>query len=76
MSKRLTAARIEKWQAKRAKADALLDEIQRDATEYRIVSKGGRLSHLTEVVQATRRTRAHGGELDNALTNLYASETR
>lgn len=76
MSKRLTPARIERWQADQKKAFDLLTKIEREAAEYRIAAKGGRLSHLTNVMLESRGARAYVGNLGGMLNLLHRSETR
>lgn len=76
MSKRLTPARIERWQADQAKAIELLRKIEREASEYRVAAKGGRLSHLTNVMLSARLARDYMGNLGGLLNMLHRSETR
>jgi hypothetical protein len=77
MSKRLTASRIERWQADAEKAAAILDKIEREVKDYRLAAKGGRLSHLTDTLTACTTIRRGIREaLIERLATLHRSETR
>lgn len=76
MAKRLTPARIERWQRDKDKAFELLDLVEREAAEYRVVSKGGRASNLTYVMLAARTGKQAVGLLGGELAKLHGSETR
>ena len=76
MAKRLTPARIERWQADQAKAHALLTKVEREIAEYRIAAKGGRLSNLTNAMLSLRVSRDAISNAGVLLNLLYRSETR
>lgn len=77
MSKRLTPARIERWQADIEKAAAIIERVEREVKDYRLAAKGGRLSHLTLVLTAATTIRKGIREaLAERLADLYRSETR
>jgi hypothetical protein len=74
--KRLTPARIQRWKDDEYKAFQLLDKIERETAEYRLASKGGRLSNLTRVMMTARMAKQHVGTLGGELKTLHEAETR
>lgn len=76
MSRRLTAKRIQQWQADIDKADRLVAEVTNQMKAYKQVAKGGRLTALTDLLIDVRLLRAGFIGVASRLQRFHDQESK